>query len=714
MPINKTLPGKPYPLGATWDGEGTNFALFSENATGVELLIFDSSDVNAPIAVIPLKERTAFVWHCYMPNIGPDHLYAYRVYGPYEPERGHRFNPSKVLIDPYAKAISGDFQWDDSLLGYRPDGDLADLSYNDSDSCPYVPKSVIIDPSFDWGNDQILKTPWNETVIYEVNVKGFTALHPEVEENKRGTYAGLASPCVIDYLKDLGVTAVELLPVHHFMDELALNKRELTNYWGYNTVGFFAPCSKYSSSGVMGQQIREFKEMVKTLHRAGIEVILDVVYNHTAESDHLGPTVCFRGIDNISYYHLFPEDLRYYTNFTGCGNSIKMSHSRVTQLIMDSLRYWVQEMHVDGFRFDLAVTLARRYYRVDHQSAFFHVIQQDPVLSRVKLIAEPWDVGEDGYRIGEFPPLWSEWNGKFRDCIRGFWNGDGNRISELGYRMTGSSDLYQHNGRSPYASVNFITSHDGFTLNDIVSYNDKHNESNKEDNRDGENHNLGWNCGEEGPTNDPQINELRERQKRNLLAMLIFSQGVPMLLGGDELGRTQNGNNNAYCQDNEMNWYDWNLDESKKNLFEFTRKIIHLRRKHPVFRRTNFFKGQKLMGSDLKDVAWLKADGREMEEQDWIQSTLQTFGVLFAGDAIDDVDEQGRRVIDDSFLILINAHNKRKTFMMPCPDLSWELIFNTLELDINNSIHVINGGSRFRLSGHSLALLRMIERHSKS
>ncbi len=714
MSISKSLPGKPYPLGATWDGEGTNFTLFSEHATAVELLLFKSEDSQQPEAIIPLKEKTAHVWHCYIPGIGPAQLYAYRVYGPYEPEKGHRFNPAKVLLDPYAKAIAGTFQWDNSLLGYKAGDPSEDLSYNESDSCPFVPRCIVIDPSFDWEDDRMPKIPWNETVIYEVHVKGFTALHPEVEEHKRGTYAGLASPCIIDYLKDLAITTLELLPMHHMIDEKGLFARKLTNYWGYNTIGFFTPDCRYSSSGVMGQQIDEFREMVKTLHRAGIEVILDVVYNHTGEGDHLGPTVCFRGIDNASYYHLEPKNPRHYLNFTGCGNSINISHPQVTQLIIDSLRYWVQEMHVDGFRFDLAVTLAREDYVVNFRSAFFHIIQQDPVLSQVKLIAEPWDIGSGGYHVGGFPPHWSEWNDKYRDTFRSFWKGDEDRITELGYRLTGSSDLFHHNGRDTHASINFITSHDGFTLNDLVSYNHKHNKLNKEKNRDGTNDNLSWNCGEEGDTDDPKIIELRERQKRNLLASLFFSQGVPMLLGGDEISRTQHGNNNAYCQDNEMNWYDWSLDDSRQKMLEFTRKIIHLRREHPVFRKSNFFKGQKLNDSDLKDITWLKPDGSEMEEQDWNHSTIKTFGMLLAGDVINEVDEYGKPIKDDTFLILMNTYHKKVRFMIPHAEQSWVLVLSTVESDIDDPQHLVNPGARFTIASRSLAVFRMDAAHAKT
>ncbi|MBU4425438.1 MAG: glycogen debranching protein GlgX [Desulfobacterales bacterium] len=701
MPRYNIWPGKRYPLGATWDGSGTNFALFSEHASAVELLLFDNSKVEKPEAVIPLTERTAFVWHGYLPEVGPSKLYAYRIHGPYESKKGHRFNPSKVLLDPYAKAIAGKINWNDALFGYRIGDPNADLSRDDQDSSPFIPKCVVTDPSFEWEGDGLLNTPWNETVIYELHVKGFTARHPDVEEGKRGTYAAIATPRVIEYLKNLGVTAVELLPVHQYVDNKYLIDKGLTNYWGYNTIGFFAPDCRYSSSGVLGEQVREFKQMIKALHKAGIEVILDAVYNHTAEGNHLGPTLCFRGIDNLSYYRLTPDDPRFYMDFTGTGNSLNMSHPSVTQLIMDSLRYWVTEMHVDGFRFDLASTLARELHEVDRLSAFFDIIQQDPVLSQIKLIAEPWDLGDGGYQVGNFPPLWGEWNGKYRDTIRRFWKGKTSQIAELGYRLTGSSDLYQDDGRNPYASINFVTCHDGFTLNDLVSYEQKHNEANMGDNKDGTDNNMSWNCGTEGPTNDSQINGLRDRQKRNFLATLFLSQGVPMLLAGDEIGRTQGGNNNAYCQDNEISWLDWSLDGQEKELLEFTRQLIRLRHEHPVFRRKSFFMGRKLFGSHLKDIEWIKPDGTEMTEQDWNQSSFHTIGILLAGDAIGEFNEKGRRITDSTFMLLLNAGPDPVPFKLPVSAQPWQLIVDTFK---PNRADSEIPETEFSMKGRSIAL----------
>jgi len=701
MPRYNIWPGKRYPLGATWDGSGTNFALFSEHASAVELLLFDNSKVEKPEAVIPLTERTAFVWHGYLPEVGPSKLYAYRIHGPYESKKGHRFNPSKVLLDPYAKAIAGKINWNDALFGYRIGDPNADLSRDDQDSSPFIPKCVVTDPSFEWEGDGLLNTPWNETVIYELHVKGFTARHPDVEEGKRGTYAAIATPRVIEYLKNLGVTAVELLPVHQYVDNKYLIDKGLTNYWGYNTIGFFAPDCRYSSSGVLGEQVREFKQMIKALHKAGIEVILDAVYNHTAEGNHLGPTLCFRGIDNLSYYRLTPDDPRFYMDFTGTGNSLNMSHPSVTQLIMDSLRYWVTEMHVDGFRFDLASTLARELHEVDRLSAFFDIIQQDPVLSQIKLIAEPWDLGDGGYQVGNFPPLWGEWNGKYRDTIRRFWKGKTSQIAELGYRLTGSSDLYQDDGRNPYASINFVTCHDGFTLNDLVSYEQKHNEANMGDNKDGTDNNMSWNCGTEGPTNDSQINGLRDRQKRNFLATLFLSQGVPMLLAGDEIGRTQGGNNNAYCQNNEISWLDWSLDGQEKELLEFTRQLIRLRHEHPVFRRKSFFMGRKLFGSHLKDIEWIKPDGTEMTEQDWNQSSFHTIGILLAGDAIGEFNEKGRRITDSTFMLLLNAGPDPVPFKLPVSAQPWQLIVDTFK---PNRADSEIPETEFSMKGRSIAL----------
>jgi isoamylase len=670
-------PGKPYPLGATWSGEGTNFALFAENATAVELLLYDEANTNEPSRVLPLTEKSAYVWHGYLPDIGPPQLYAFRVHGPYEPEKGHRFNPHKVLLDPYAKAIDGNIQWHDALYSYTIGDELEDLSFDERDSSRFIPKCVVANPFFDWEDDHPLQIPWSRTVIYETHVKGMTFLHPEVEEEKRGTYSGFVAPPVIAHLQKLGITAVELLPVHHHVNDRILVDRGLSNYWGYNTIGYFAPDFRYSSLGGRGNQVLEFKKMVKALHKAGIEVILDVVYNHTAEGNHLGPTLCFRGIDNCAYYNLSKENKRYYMDFSGTGNCLRMEYPQVIQLIMDSLRYWVTEMHVDGFRFDLAAALARELFEVNLLSTFFQIIQQDPVISQVKLIAEPWDVGDGGYQVGKFPPLWTEWNGRYRDTIRSFWKGDSHKLPEVAYRLTGSSDFYQDTGRKPYASINFVTAHDGFTLADLVSYNEKHNEANQEDNRDGSDNNLSWNCGAEGPTEDPEIKAVRLRQQKNMLTTLFFSQGVPMLLGGDELGRSQQGNNNSYCQDSEINWFDWQLDDAGRELLEFTRKIIALRQAHPVFRRRKFFQGRGISGSEIKDLVWLKADGSEMNEEDWSEADVLSLGVLLAGNAIEETDPHGQPITDDTFLLLLNASHETIFFHLPEAHEPWWLLLDT-------------------------------------
>src|SRR5712692_1869947 len=576
--------GQPYPLGATWDGTGVNFSLFSQNATKVELCLFDGPNGNREIARIRMPEQTDQVWHVYLPGIRPGQLYGYRVHGSYEPQVGHRFNPAKLLLDPYAKAIAGTIRWSDALFGYTV-GHADDLSCDERDSAGGLPKCVVVDPAFNWGNDAYPRTPWHKTLIYELHVKGFTSRHLDVPQQMQGTYAGLTCPEVIDYLHSLGITAVELMPVHQFVADKHLLDKGLTNYWGYNSIGFFAPEARYTSSGIRGQQVVEFKTMVKVLHSEGIEVILDVVYNHTGEGNQLGPTLCFRGIDNAAYYRLMPDNQRYYLDYTGCGNTLDMTHPRTLQLIMDSLRYWVLEMHVDGFRFDLASALARELHAVDRLGAFFDIIHQDPVLSQAKLIAEPWDLGEGGYQVGNFPVLWAEWNGEYRDTVRRFWKGDGGLVGTVAYRLTGSSDLYERSGRRPYASINFVTAHDGFTLSDLVSYNEKHNEANGEDKRDGSNENLSWNCDVEGPTDDPAMLTLRAQQQRNFLATLLLSQGVPMLVAGDERGRTQQGNNNAYCQDNEVSWMDWTLDRPRRDLLEFTQQLIRLFHQHPVLRR---------------------------------------------------------------------------------------------------------------------------------
>jgi isoamylase len=658
----RAWPGVPFPLGATWNGHGTNFALFSENADRVVLCLFDDDGNEEQIE---LPEQTAHIWHGYLPGVGPGQCYGYRVHGLYEPAHGHRFNPAKLLIDPYAKAIDGAVNWDAAnVLPYVPDGTgNADLEPDDEDDAEAVPKSVVVDPGFDWEGDAPPRTPWNETVIYETHVKGYTMRHPAVREDLRGTYAGLASEEALGYLKRLGVTALELLPIHHIADESFLHERGLSNYWGYSSIGFLAPHAGYAATGRSGEQVREFKGMVKALHRAGIEVILDVVYNHTAEGNHLGPMLSFKGVDNASYYRLMPDDPRYYMDFTGTGNSLNVVHPSVLRLIMDSLRYWVIECHVDGFRFDLASALARELYDVDRLSAFFDVIHQDPVLSQVKLIAEPWDVGPGGYQVGNFPVLWSEWNGIYRDVVRDFWRGQAS-AGEFASRFTGSSDLYESDGRQPFSSINFITAHDGFTLRDMVSYNEKHNEANLEDNRDGTDDNRSWNCGVEGETDDPGINALRERQQRNFLATLFLSQGVPMLLGGDEISRSQGGNNNAWCQDNEISWYEWGLRGHQAELHDFATRLIKLRRDHPVFRRGKFLAGREQEGSGLPDVWWFRPDGRRMTQRDW-EAQPHVLGVFLNGQEIADRTAQGEQIEDDSFLLLFNAGHEDVDFTLP-------------------------------------------------
>ena len=676
----KTWLGYPYPLGATWLGNGVNFALFSETATSVELCLFDNIEASEENIRIPVTEHTDQVWHLFLPDLRPGQLYGFRVSGPYDPERGLRFNSSKLLLDPYAKAIAGEVTWADEMFGYVIGGEDEDLTQDFRDDAWGVPKSVVIDNAFDWHDDKRLGIPLHRSVIYEVHVKGFSKLWNDVPEQSRGTYAALGSPAAIDYLKKLGVTAVELLPVHAHIDDKVLVDRGLTNYWGYNTIGFFAPHAQYSSSGQLGEQVIEFKSMVRNLHAAGIEVILDVVYNHTAEGNHLGPTLCFRGIDNLAYYRLQPDNPRFYLDFTGTGNTFNLLHSRALQLVMDSLRYWVLEMHVDGFRFDLASTLARDHEGVNKLHAFFEIIHQDPVLSQVKLIAEPWDVGEGGYQVGNFPVLWAEWNGKYRDTMRSFWKGDEGHIGEIAYRLTGSPDLYQHSGRRPYASINFVTAHDGFTLSDLVSYNKKHNELNGDDNSDGDNNNQSWNCGVEGPTNDPEINALRGRQRRNFLTTLFLSQGVPMLPGGDEWGRSQNGNNNTYCQDNEISWLNWERDEKQNQFVEFTRKLIQLRRDHPVFRRPKFFQGRRIRGSEIRDVMWFNPGGSEMSEEEWTSPFVRCLGMLLSGDTMDVLTFEGEPIRDDTFLLLINAHYEPIPFVVPGQEhIEWQLILDTMD-----------------------------------
>ncbi len=703
----KLWPGQPYPLGATWDGSGVNFALFSENATGVELCLFEKVE-GGPEIRIPLTQQTDQVWHIYLPEARPGQMYGYRVHGPYAPEEGHRFNPAKLLRDPYAKAIYGVHKWDDALFGYTIGHPDEDLSKDERDSAPYAPKSVVIDPAFSWGDDSHPNIPWHKTIIYETHVKGFTKLHPGVPEELRGTYAGMACPAVIEYLLSLGITAVELMPVHQFLHDRRLFERGLSNFWGYNTVGFFAPHAQYCSSSKGGDEVQEFKIMVKTLHREGIEVILDVVYNHTGEGNHLGPTLGFRGIDNAAYYRLVPDNRRYYFDYTGTGNSLNMTHPRTLQLIMDSLRYWVLEMHVDGFRFDLAATLARELHEVDKLGAFFDIIHQDPVLSQVKLIAEPWDLGEGGYQVGNFPILWTEWNGQYRDDIRRFWRGDEGLIGSAAYRLTASSDLYESTGRRPYASINFVTAHDGFCLADLVSYNEKHNEANGEENRDGTDNNLSWNCGVEGPTEDPAIVALRARQQRNFLATLLFSQGVPMLHAGDEVAHSKLGNNNTYCQDNDISWINWELDRSRQKLLEFTRFLIQLRRQHPVLMRRTFYRGRAMREPKIRDVRWFRPDGRDMKEKDWNNPHARCLGMLLGGDAIDEVDERGNHIEGDTLLILINAHYEVLSFTMPIFRFEgeWELVMDTRSATGKRRRIRISPSVTFDIEARSMALFR--------
>ena len=700
-------PGKPYPLGATYDGSGTNFSVFSEVAERVELCLYDDDEHETRI---DLPESTALCWHGYLPNVRPGQRYGYRIYGPWAPDNGLWCNPAKVLLDPYAKAIDGLWDWNEAIFPYHfgnPEG-----SKNDLDSAPYVAKSVVINPFFDWGNDRQPNTPWHQTIVYETHVKGFSRTHAGIPEELRGTYAGLAHPISIDYLKSLGVTAVELLPVHQFVQDSTLLDRGLRNYWGYNSIGYLAPHNEYAAAGQCGEQVLEFKNLVKTLHAAGIEVILDVVYNHTAEGNHLGPILSFKGIDNPAYYRLMPDKRRYYMDYTGTGNTLNMRHPHVLQLIMDSLRYWVLEMHVDGFRFDLAATLARELHDVDRLSSFFDLIQQDPVVSQVKLIAEPWDIGEGGYQVGNFPPLWSEWNGKYRDTVRDFWRGTDQTLAEFGSRFTGSSDLYQGTARRPYASINFITAHDGFSLRDLVSYNDKHNDANGEENRDGESHNRSWNCGAEGPTDDPEINALRRRQTRNFLATLLLSQGVPMLLGGDELGRTQQGNNNAYCQDNEISWYDW--EHLDKDLLQFSRRLIGFRKRHPVFWRRRWFQGRPIHGTKVSDIGWFTPGGTEMSEDDWNAGFAKSLAVFLNGRAIPSPNERGEPVIDDSIYLMFNAHHEPLEFTLADSKWAerWTVVLNTVEekdlLAEQDNGPELAAGSTIQVQPWSLVVLRSV------
>ncbi len=699
-------PGAPYPLGATYDGVGTNFAIFSEIADYVELCLFDEDGTETRVR---LPEMDGFVHHGYVLGVGAGQRYGYRVYGPYDPAKGLRCNPNKLLIDPYAKAISGGVRWDQSLFGYhfdRPD------ERNDDDSAGHVPFSIVVSPFFDWANDRPPRTPYNESVIYEAHVRGLTINHPDVPKSLRGTYAGLAHPVIIDHFHRLGVTAVELMPVHQFITDHALSQRGLHNYWGYNTIGYFAPQHAYSAIWAQAGQVQEFKGMVRALHEANIEVILDVVYNHTAEGNHLGPTLSMRGIDNEAYYRLVEDDPRYYMDYTGTGNSMNVRNPHTLQLMMDSLRYWVTEMHVDGFRFDLAAALAREFYDVDRLATFFDLVQQDPIVSQVKLIAEPWDVGPGGYQVGNFPPLWTEWNGKFRDTVRDFWRGEPATLGEFASRITGSSDLYQHDGRRPYASINFVTAHDGFTLHDLVSYNEKHNDANGEDGNDGADDNRSWNCGTEGPTDDPVINDLRARQRRNLLATLLLSQGVPMLLHGDELGRTQQGNNNAYCQDNEISWMKWSGGDDQ--LVAFTSALTRLRKEHPVFRRRRFFAGTPISKDDeLGDIAWFTPSGARMTEQNWDDGFGRAVMVFLNGAGIRDLDQRGTPVVDDSFLMAFNAHFEDIDMTVPGRDYGddWCVVVDTMsgETFSATDAEIVPAGGSIKIAARSLMVLQRIE-----
>jgi isoamylase len=704
-------PGAPYPQGATWDGEGVNFALFSEHGTAVDLCLFElEEDEGRETHRIRMRERTDLIWHCYLPDVRPGQLYGYRVHGPYDPRHGHRFNPNKLLIDPYAKAVSGTIHWSDGLYGYTIGHPEGDLSLDERDSAGGMPKSVVIDSAFTWGDDSPPDIPWNRTVIYECHARGMTMRHPGVPRRLRGTYLGLISDPIVDHLRSLGVNALELMPVHQFVRDRRLIDMGLTNYWGYNTLSFLAPEVGYATAG-LGQQVHEFKTMVKGLHRAGIEVILDVVYNHTGEGNELGPTLSLRGVDNAAYYRLVPDDPRHYMDFTGTGNSLNMLHPRAIQLIMDSLRYWITDMHVDGFRFDLAPVLARELYEVNRLGTFFDIIQQDPVISQAKLIAEPWDVGPGGYQVGNFPVGWAEWNGKYRDAVRRFWRGDHGLVAEMASRLTGSSDIYEGTGRRTYASINFVTAHDGFTLNDLVGYERKHNEANGEDNRDGTDENYSRNWGAEGPTDSAYIRRMRERMKRNFLATLIFSQGVRMILMGDEIGRTQQGNNNAYCQDNEISWVNWELSGRERRLLEFTRHALAVFRSNPVLRRRSFFTGRPMAGNGFKDVAWIRPDGEEFQDQDWNDPDNQIIGMLIQGRATDEVDERGRPVFGDTLLLLLNGGGRSRVFALPRMERTgaWEEVINTSR---HESTSRPVRKPTVNLTAHSVIMLRYDERLS--
>ena len=698
-------PGSAYPLGATFDGTGTNFALFSDVAEKVELCLLDDDGGEERVQ---LTEVDGFVWHCYVPHAQPGQKYGYRVHGPHDPEQGQRCNPNKLLLDPYAKAIHGQMDWDQALFGYNFG---EETSRNDEDSAPHMMLGVVVNPFFDWDGDRKPRTPYHDSMIYEAHVKGLTELHPEVPEEQRGTYAGVAHPSIIAHLQKLGVTAIELMPVHQFVNDSTLQDKGLSNYWGYNTIGFFAPQNTYSSTGDLGQQCQEFKAMVRDLHRAGIEVILDVVYNHTAEGNHLGPTVSFRGIDNASYYRLVEDDPQYYMDYTGTGNSLNVRTPHSLQLLMDSLRYWATEMHVDGFRFDLASTLAREFYDVDRLSTFFDLVQQDPVVSQLKLIAEPWDIGPGGYQVGNFPPLWTEWNGMYRDTVRDFWRGEASTLGEFASRLTGSADLYEHSGRRPVASINFVTAHDGFTLHDLVSYNEKHNEANGEDNNDGESHNRSWNSGAEGPTDDEEVLAMRARQQRNFLTTLLLSQGVPMILHGDEMGRTQQGNNNSYCQDSELSWVHW--DEVDEDLLNFTSMLTKLRADHPTFRRRRFFDGRPVRrgeGEKLPDIVWLDPDSATLSQEDWDTAFARSIAVYLNGDGIHGRDERGQYIYDDSFLLLFNAHDETVEFTIPAEEYSpaWERVIDTAAADEDTDAGSIAADATVAVAGRSAVVLRSI------
>ena len=700
--IMNNYPGNPYPLGATLDNKGVNFALFAPGATAIQLCLFDDDGHETKIDV---KECTHYIWHIYLPKLKAGQLYGYRVDGPYDPLNGLRYNPCKVLIDPYAKSIAGPVKWHESLFGYDINDPDKDLSFSDVDNAEYIPKSVIIDERYDWEGDKLPDIPYHKTIIYETHVKGFTNLNPEIPEEIRGTYAAMAHPATIKYLKELGITAVELMPVHHFIIDEHLVKHNLSNYWGYNTIGFFAPDVRYSSSGTHGQQVTEFKNMVKELHKAGLEVIIDVVYNHTAEGNELGPTLSFKGIDNTAYYRLMEENKRYYKDYTGTGNTLNANLPNVLRLIMDSLRYWITEMHVDGFRFDLASTLARELHEVNKLRSFFEIIYQDPIISQAKLIAEPWDIGEGGYQVGNFPAEWAEWNGKYRDCMRDYWRGADSMLGEFAERLSGSPDLYRDDSRNPTASINFITAHDGFTLHDLVSYDEKHNEANGENNNDGESHNRSWNCGAEGPTDDPEIIKLRHQQKRNLLATLFLSQGVPMLVAGDEFGRTQGGNNNAYCQDNEVSWLDWeNADQS---LLEFTQKLIELRKNHPVFCRRNWFQGVAIR-SKVNDIAWFLPEGIEMSEENWSHDFAKSLGVFLNGRELHYVDEQGNKILDDSFYVIFNAYHGPLDYVLPPEKFAknWLKVLDTSEDCISENGVCFKAEETINVAGRSVVVLK--------